>query len=341
MIFIEINYMKNFMFTFVAFILIASSTAAAESHWLKNAERDWQSLPALAQDAPIPQEVGYLSREVAENVYVVTDGLYQAMFVITDKGVVVVDAPPSIGSKLLAAIKATTDKPVTHFIYSHSHIDHVGAANQFSNAKRIGQAATAAKLKKLNDPKRPAPTQIVSGKSKTLTIGGTRFQLDYHGDHHEPGNLYIYLPQTKVLMVVDIVYPGWVPFTNLGMAENIQGFIDAHDEILRYDFTTFVGGHLSRVGKRSDIEMAKTYVDELVLAAQEGQKTVDFMAVAQETGFANRWLLVKTYMDRVAEKCSEIMIPKWSKSLAGSHVSTPGHCWIMQEHLNINGVAAD
>lgn len=334
--------MNKMFSTLLVFLAVAGSKAVAdESHWLSNAERDWQSLPALAQDAPIPQDVGYLSREVADQVYVVTDGLYQAMFVITDKGVVVVDAPPSIGNKLQAAITAVTEKPVTHFIYSHSHIDHVGAAHQFSNVKRIGHAETAAKLKRLNDPNRPAPTQIVSGKSKKINIHGAQFQLDYHGNHHEPGNLYIYLPKEKVLMVVDIVYPGWVPFTNLGMAESIQGFIDAHDEILRYEFMTFVGGHLSRTGNRSDIEMAKAYVDELMLAAQQGQKSVDFMAVAQETGFANRWLLVKTYMDRVAEKCSQMMIPKWSKSLAGSHVSTPGHCWIMQEHLNINGLEAD
>jgi hypothetical protein len=43
-------------------------------------------------------------------------------------------------------------------------------------------------------------------------------------------------------------------------------------------------------------------------------------------------------MDRVADVCSSTMIDKWSKRLAGAHVSTPGHCWPMQEHLGINGL---
>jgi glyoxylase-like metal-dependent hydrolase (beta-lactamase superfamily II) len=328
----------------VALVSVASASAhthdAGEARWQAQAERDWGDLPAAAQDAPIPQDTGYLSREVAPGVFVVTEGLYQAMFVVGARGVVVVDAPPTIGDKLVAAIRAATDKPVTHFIDSHSHIDHVGAAHLFKDAERIASAETAIKLARLRDPNRPAASRTLSRPSQTLTLSGVRVRLDRHGNHHEPGNLYVHLPQQRVLMVVDLVYPGWVPFTNLGMAEDVQGFIDAHETILGYDFNVFVGGHLSRPGTRTDVETAKRYVDDLIAAAQAGKASVDFYAVAGEIGFANRWLLVKTYMDRVADACSAIMIPKWRDTLAGTHVSTPGHCWIMQEHLNINGLPA-
>jgi glyoxylase-like metal-dependent hydrolase (beta-lactamase superfamily II) len=334
---------------FLALVSIASATTgfhhsgayaqdAGQAHWRAQAERDWADLPAAAQDVPIPQDTGYLSREVAPGVFVVSEGLYQSMFVVGTRGVVVVDAPPTIGDKLIAAIRAATDKPVTHFVYSHSHIDHVGAAFLFKDAERIASAETAAKLARLRDPNRPIPSRTLSRSSQTLTLAGVRIRFDRHGNHHEPGNLYIHLPRQRVLMVVDVVYPGWVPFTNLGMAEDVQGFIDAHDMILGYDFTAFVGGHLSRSGTRTDVETAKRYVDELIAAASSGKAGVDFYAVAGETGFANRWLLVKTYMDRIADTCSAIMIPKWQDTLAGTHVSTPGHCWIMQEHLNINGM---
>jgi glyoxylase-like metal-dependent hydrolase (beta-lactamase superfamily II) len=318
----------------------SAHTTGSEAKWLAQAERDWKDLPAAAQDQPIPQDKGYLSREVAPGLFVVTEGLYQAMFVVTNSGVVVVDAPPTIGAKLSAAIKDATPKPVTHFIYSHSHIDHVGAADQFKGVQRIASAETTAKLRKLGDPRRPVPTQTVRGVNSKIVIGGTTFSLAVRGNHHEPGNLYIHLPQKRVLMVVDIVYPGWVPFTNLGMAEDVQGFIDAHGAILRYDFNVFVGGHLSRPGTRADVETQKEYVDDLIAAAKTGKATVNFGQVAGEIGFANRWLLVKSYMDRVADVCSQTMIDKWAKRLAGAHVSTPGHCWIMQEHLGINGLPA-
>ena len=290
--------------------LIAQPALAQQetSRWTALVERDWADLPAAAQDVPIPQDTGYLSREVKPGVFVVTEGLYQAMFVVTRRGVVVVDAPPTIGTKLMDAIRAATDKPVTHFIYSHSHIDHVGAASQFGNLIRIASRETAAQLARAGDPKRPLATRIQTRANNRLMIDGTEFRLDNRGVHHEPGNLYIQLPQHRVLMVVDMIYPGWVPFTNLGMAEDVQGFIDAHEAILAYDFDVLVGGHLSRPGTRADVEVQRDYVRDLIAAAQADQLSVNFGAVAGEVGFANRWLLVKTYMDRVADHCAATMI---------------------------------
>ncbi|MBX7481713.1 MBL fold metallo-hydrolase [Qipengyuania qiaonensis] len=330
---------------FVAMLALALATPALAqqepSRWDAQIERDWADLPPAAQDVPIPQGQGYLVREIAPRVFVVTEGLYQALFVVTDTGVVVVDAPPTIGRNLSRAIAETTNKPVTHVIYSHSHSDHIGAADQFGpGTVRIASAEVNAKLVRLSDPRRPAPTEVLDAPDFTLIIGDVPFRLDVRGPHHEPGNLYVYLPDQKVLMVVDIVYPGWVPFTNLGMAEDVQGFIDAHDAILGYDFDIFIGGHLSRPGTRADVETARAYVTNLIAAARDAQQRIDFGAVATETGYANRWLLVKTYMDRVADACTTTMLERWAGRLGGAAVSTPGHCWIMQEHLNINGLPA-
>lgn len=179
---------------------------------------------------------------------------------------------------------------------------------------------------------------MLRGDRNRIVIGGVTFQLNTHGNQHEPGNLYVSLPQKRVLMVVDLIFPGWVPFTNLGMAEDVQGFIDAPQTVLGYDFDVLVGGHLSRPGTRTDVRTQQAYVTDLIAAAQVGQRAVDFGAVASEIGFANRWLLVKTYMDRVAAHCANSMLARWRGKLGGAAVSTPGHCWVMQEHLSINGI---
>lgn len=54
--------------------------------------------------------------------------------------------------------------------------------------------------------------------------GGQRLMLEYHGVNHEQGNLFIYAPRQKVLMLVDVIYPGFVPYKNLGIAEDVQGY---------------------------------------------------------------------------------------------------------------------
>ena len=75
----------------------------------------------------IPPEKGYVVEEIRGGLYWVTDGSYNTMFMVTDEGVVVIDAPPSIGANYLKAIAEVTDKPINYVIYSHSHLDHIGA----------------------------------------------------------------------------------------------------------------------------------------------------------------------------------------------------------------------
>ena len=68
---------------------------------------------------------------------------------VTDEGVVAVDAPPSIGKYYLKAISEVTDKPITHVIYSHGHIDHIGAAGIFpKDAVYMAHEETAAELQR-------------------------------------------------------------------------------------------------------------------------------------------------------------------------------------------------
>ena len=99
-------------------------------------------IPESARGPAIPEK-GYLVEEIGDNLYWVTDGSYNAMFLVTDEGVVAVDAPPSIGQNYLKAIAEVTDKPITHVIYSHAHLDHIGAAGIFpQNATYICHQAT-------------------------------------------------------------------------------------------------------------------------------------------------------------------------------------------------------
>lgn len=294
-------------------------------------------LPEAAQGLTVPYEKGYASQQIGERLWMVTDGLYQAMVAATGEGVVVFDAPPTIGEKLSAAITTLTDEPVTHLVYSHSHVDHIGAAGQFGGVTIVASKATAEKLARFGDDEaRPDPT-VTFADDYALTVGDLTAELSVSGEGHEPGNLFIHLPDDQVLMAVDLAFPGWVPFTNLGMAEDVGLYAENVDALLGYDFETLVGGHVGRAGTKTDVEEQRAYVADLIDAANEGRMTVDFAAVGERTGYENKWLLVRAYMDEVADVCTETMMAKWSDRLGGADVNTAGHCWVMQEFLNING----
>ena len=141
--------------------------------------------------------------------------------------------------------------------------------------------------------------------------------------NHLPGNIFIYAPKQKVLMLVDIVFPGWVPFPYLAIAKDTAGFIKAHDIALdKYDFDTLVGGHLTRLGTRNDVIVQKEFVTDLENAATKANQEILFSKVAQQVGhFDNPWLLFSKYIDANKRKMYTNYITKvgkqtwWSRSI--------------------------
>jgi hypothetical protein len=60
---------------------------------------DYAPVPRSAL-GPALNDQGYYVGRVERNLYYVTDGVYQSAFLTTRDGVVVFDAPPSIGGNL-------------------------------------------------------------------------------------------------------------------------------------------------------------------------------------------------------------------------------------------------
>ncbi len=308
-----------------------------------------EPLPQNAAGVPIDPAKGYHVAEISNGLYWLTEGAYTMMFLVTGEGVIVVDAPPSIGGNILNAIAEVTDEPITHVIYSHSHADHISAAGIYPpGATYIAHEETAAQLARINDPNRPFPYGIFVGGGPVplptvtfsdtfqLNVGTQTLELAYRGINHEPGNIFVYAPDQKVLNVVDIIFPGWTPFQELALAEDIPGYFQAHDEILSYDFDALVAGHLGRLGTRDDVETQKAYIQDLQANAAQALQTVDFFGIAQQTGFQNAWLLFDTYLDAVAQRCAELTLADWQGVLGGADVNTFGHCLVVTESLRID-----
>ena len=323
------------------------------------------SIPEAAKGPTIPPEKGYLVEEIREGLYSVTDGSYNTMFLVTDEGVVAIDAPPAIGANYLKAIAEVTDKPIKYVIYSHSHLDHIGAAASIfpENATYIAHEKVAEELRRAHQELQasaavgnnntqfppmqlpafnvsrlpPIPTETFA-QNYTLQVGNQTLELNYHGNNHEEGNIFIYAPAQKTLMLVDIIFPGWVPFPDLALAEDVFGFIKAHDIALSYDFDTFVGGHLTRTGTREDVQVQREFITDLVAASNRANQNVTFSEVMEKVGGPtnNLWAIFKTYLDTVAEQCTNEMLPKWQQRLGGAQEFMFSHCWTMAESLRID-----
>ena len=319
----------------------------------------YAAIPPVCYDERSPlvmeaiQSKGFFTHEIADGIFYITEGWYFMLAVVHDDGVIIVDAPPTIGPQfmggnILNAIAEITDKPISHVIYSHHHIDHIGAANVYPpDVTIIAQDECAEYVRTANDPQRPAVTQTFKD-NLTLDVGGQTLQLDYHGNIHCPGNIFIYAPNQKILMNIDVIFPGWVPFSSLAMASDLRGFLKGHDVALSYDFDTFVPGHLSRLGNRDDVEVQKQYFQDLVDAAMKYlddvsparnafDSDVQFMEIGEQVGgFENAWLVFDTYLNTVTDRVVAEVLPKWDGKLAAADVFTRSHAWEIVERLRVD-----
>src|SRR5438876_4329888 len=192
---------------------------------------DYAPVPSSAL-GPALNEQGYFVGRVERNLYCVTDGAYQAAFLTTSDGVVLLDAPPSIGHNIqravdeIASANGVSNK-VDYLIYSHHHVDHVGASSLFDkNVTRIGHEETRRLLLRDDDPARP-PNEETFQDRRTLEIGGERIDLAWHGPNHSPDNIIIHLPHYHTLMLIHIGNPGWPPIYVANLTEDRPGHSEA------------------------------------------------------------------------------------------------------------------
>jgi glyoxylase-like metal-dependent hydrolase (beta-lactamase superfamily II) len=278
----------------------------------------------------------------------VTNNQYQSMFFISNEGVIVVDAPPSIGYGILFAIRNITDLPIAHQVYSHSHTDHIGASGILpTNIKRISHALTREYLRGTPDPNRPLPDETFSDEL-TLIIGNQTPELKSEGPNHHAGNIFIYSAAHKVLMLVDVIFPGWAPYAYLGQAEDVPGYIKAHYQALEYDFEHFVAGHLTRSGNRTDVENSLAYVLELKsscteayqLGASPNNATNNLSAAAIGAAALaanpnNTFAALKAILNGLTEYCEKVTNEKFRDILAGTDVYGDENAFKMVDSLRI------
>lgn len=291
--------------------------------------------PASAQGPAIDPAKGYRLQNFGGGLYMITDNAIQAMFLVYDRGVVVMDAPQAFAALIPKAIAEVTDKPITHIIYSHCHADHIGGVTALhSNAPIIAHEETLRLLKRDADPNRPLPT-ITFVDKYTLKIGNQVLELSYHGNGHVPGNIFIYAPAQRVLMAIDLVFPGWMPWRRFAVAQDIQGYFAQVEEIQKMDWDTIVGGHVARAGTHADVDLQVEFLHDIKQAAATALATTKLGEGLNPKDKGNPWAVFDNYIDRVAGQCVNTLTPKWSTKLAGFDVFIWDQCYSMEQSLRI------
>jgi glyoxylase-like metal-dependent hydrolase (beta-lactamase superfamily II) len=292
-------------------------------------------VPSSSQGPPIDPAKGYRVQDLGSGLYMITDNAIQSMFLVYDRGVVVIDAPQNLAVYIPKAIAELTNNPITHLIYSHPHADHIGGAKALGGHPIIiAHEETLRLLKRDADPNRPLPA-VTFSNNYTLRVGKQVLDLSYHGNAHEPGNIFIYAPAQRVLMVVDVVFPGWMPWRRFALAQDIPGYFAQVEEIRKMDWDTFVGGHVARTGTHADVDIQAEFNNDVKQAAATALATTKPGEGLNPLDKDNPWAFFDHYIDRVAAQCVNTLTPKWSTKLGGFDVYVWDQCYSMEQTLRI------
>ncbi|MFE2354040.1 MBL fold metallo-hydrolase [Streptomyces parvulus] len=144
---------------------------------------------------PAPGPVGLF-----DNLVMLSAGWVSAMAVLTDEGIVLIDALPSPAeaeSVVVAGLREVGADPRTirYVVVTHGHEDHFGGARYFAErwGARVLMSAADRELAAGADPDRTPPRDLDIRDGQCLALGGTTLRL-YLTPGHTPGTVSPVVP---------------------------------------------------------------------------------------------------------------------------------------------------
>ena len=137
-------------------------------------------------------------------------------------------------------------------------------------------------------------------------------------------------------MVVDVIFPGWMPWRRFALAQDVRGYFDQVKRIDAWDFDTLVAGHVTRTGTRADVAAQLAFIEDLKAAASAALKRTTPGEGLDVSDRSNPWAVFDHYIDRVVVDCVNQLTPKWSARLAGHDVYVWDQCYAMEQSLRID-----
>ncbi|HSN99194.1 MAG TPA: MBL fold metallo-hydrolase [Candidatus Nanopelagicales bacterium] len=195
--------------------------------------------------------------EIAPGVHHLTGGIHNSLAIEQENGLVLVDAPLyEARSEVILdwAEQTFPDKPISHVISTHFHVDHAGGLRRFvaEGATVIaGDASVDFLSRSFSAPSTVVP-DVLSGTGAQATIhpvaangswtieDSMRPVLAYQIENEHAADMLIaYLPVEKIVFVSDIYSPGIGVVDQAGPAALHKAITQTH----QLDVALLAGGH--------------------------------------------------------------------------------------------------
>ena len=217
---------------------------------------------ALAGSAAFAQQdfskVEVTSQKVTDGVYMLQGaGGNIGLSVGEDYAFLVDDQYAPLTPKIVAAVKAITDKPVKFVLNTHWHGDHTGGNENLGTAGTLIVAhdnvrrrmSTEQFLEFFNQKVPPAPKvalpAVTFNDTVTFHINGDELHAFHVPPAHTDGDSVVHFRKADVIHTGDLFFNGLYPFIDVDSGGGIEGMIASADKILAVakDTTKIIPGH--------------------------------------------------------------------------------------------------
>ena len=231
----------------------------------------------------VAPDIWYVQGEAAMGSAANRNFISNAGFVVTDDGVVVIDAlgSPALADELIAEIRRITAQPIRYVIVTHYHADHVYGLQAFKAAgativahqagrEYVGSDTARARLEASRKDLFPwidETTRVVAAdrwlgdEQTTLRVGNHEFQIRHAGPAHTSEDLVVFVPRHGVLFAGDLVFQVRIPF--VGQADSRQ-WIASLTQLIDYKATLVITGHgPASTDPEADLVLTRNYLVHL------------------------------------------------------------------------------
>ncbi len=147
------------------------------------------------------------------------------------------------------------------------------------------------------------PPSLTFNDKLTLNLGDVTLELIYYGPAHTEDNIFVYIPEEKLLVAGDQFLQGSLAMTLLGMPTDVPRWLETLDSLLdgEKQIEHVVGGHW--LIPLDELKSRRDYIRELwdgVIAAQKEGLDADTAAgrLSLDGGFSS----IRNYMDITSER---------------------------------------
>src|SRR5687768_7215051 len=223
---------------------------------------------------------------VAGSVYMLTGSGGNIGASVGEDGIVIIDdqyAP--LASKIEAALRSITDKPVKFIVNTHYHGDHTGGNEHFGKTapivahenvrKRLASGVTRRGQTTPPAPKGALPV-LTFDESVTIHLNGEEVRAVHMPHGHTDGDSVIWFTKSNVVHMGDDFFNGFYPFIDQENGGSVRGLIANLDKVLSMvaDDAKIIPGHgplSDKAGLRRFNDVLKATLSAVETAMKAGK----------------------------------------------------------------------